>query len=149
MSPATGQTDPTSSSRSRRSAHPTGRGFDVRSLRMASISLSAMSVFLFFRLEQPTIDPGLGALDRHRANGLCVELGWPHAADDGVAKSLLLHRFEAVEQQRLANPMLSFVRVDARGPEEIGAGRVMAGKTEDALLPDGDEAGDRLAGKRD
>jgi hypothetical protein len=49
MSPATGQTDPTSSSRSRRSAHPTGRGFEVKSLRMASISPSSMSVFSFFR----------------------------------------------------------------------------------------------------
>src|SRR5215510_703511 len=87
-------------------------------------------------LQQPAIDPGLGALDRHRADGLCVELGWAHAADDGVAISLLLHGLQAVEQQRLANPMLSFVRIDARGAEEIGAGRIMAGEADDVLLPD-------------
>jgi hypothetical protein len=38
MSSATGQTDPTSSIRARRSAQPTGRGFEVSSVRMASIS---------------------------------------------------------------------------------------------------------------
>ncbi len=38
MSSATGQTAPTSSMRRRRSAQPTGRGFDVSSLRISSIS---------------------------------------------------------------------------------------------------------------
>ena len=38
---ATGQVDPTSSSRCRRSDQPTGRGFEPSNVRMASISLWA------------------------------------------------------------------------------------------------------------
>jgi hypothetical protein len=38
-SPATGQVEPISSMRARRSLQPTGRGFAVSSARMASISL--------------------------------------------------------------------------------------------------------------
>src|SRR5262245_5376494 len=61
MSPATGHTDPTSSIRARRSVQPTGRGFDVSSARMASISCS-----LIYRLRfgtgacgaGPSPDPG-------------------------------------------------------------------------------------------
>src|SRR6478672_1758942 len=41
MSAATGQVDPTSLIRCRRSDQPTGRGFDVSNVRMASISLWA------------------------------------------------------------------------------------------------------------
>src|SRR5215470_9946683 len=42
-SSATGQTEPTSSRRWRRSVHPMGRGFAVSKVRIASISLCAMS----------------------------------------------------------------------------------------------------------
>jgi hypothetical protein len=43
MSSATGQVDPTSSIRARRSAHPTGRGFEVSNVRMTSISWLSLS----------------------------------------------------------------------------------------------------------
>ena len=46
MSPATGQTEPTSSRRWRRSAQPTGRGFDVSRARMASIPSVGMAIRL-------------------------------------------------------------------------------------------------------
>ena len=42
MSAATGQTEPTSSSRWRRSDHPTGRGLEVSKALIASISFIAM-----------------------------------------------------------------------------------------------------------
>ena len=56
MSPAMGHIEPTSSSRARRSAQPTGRGLSASIARMASISSCAM------------ICPGLGhAADASRA----------------------------------------------------------------------------------
>src|SRR6478609_4057112 len=99
-------------------------------------------------LEKPAIDAGFGALDRYRADRPGIELGRAHTANNGVAISLALHGFEAIEKQRLADPVLSFVLVHSCGSKEVGAGRVMAGKPQNALLPDGDEAGDGLPGKR-
>jgi len=92
--------------------------------------------------------------DRHRADGLCIKLlRRPDAADDSVAKALVLHGFEAGDQQGFPIPFFFFfcaVRLDAGGAEEVG-GKVASwqAKPTMAFLLDRDEAGDRLAAERD
>src|SRR5882757_4412372 len=128
---ATGQSDPTSSSLARRSAHPTGRGFELSSLRMASISVSA--IFFSWRLKQAPINAGRRSFDGYRANDSRIELGWSDAADDGVAVALLLHGFETGEQQGCPDSIFSCVRVGAGGTEEVATGCIVAGKPQNVL----------------
>src|SRR6185437_13310656 len=56
---------------------------------------------------------------------------------------------EAGEQQSSPDSLLAGGRIDARRAEEILTGRIMAGEADQGPSLDRDEAGDRLARKRD
>jgi hypothetical protein len=98
------------------------------------------------RLEQASINAGLGALDRHGADRFRIEGGWPHSADDGVAEALSLHVFKASEQQGFTDSAISRAGFYAGGPEEIGTGGVVAGKSQDVFFLDHDETGNKRVG---
>src|SRR5262249_10168216 len=99
-------------------------------------------------LEQAAIDAGFGSLDRDCADGFGVEGGGADPADDRVAKTLLSHVFETGKEQSSANSLLAGGSIDARRAEEILTGRVMAGEAHQCPPLDRDEAGNRLARKR-
>src|SRR5215469_1309409 len=94
--------------------------------------------------QQASIYANLGSFDQHRADRLCVIIGRSHAADDGVAETLLLHVLETGQQQGRPDAALPCLRCHTGGSEKVAASGVMAGKARDPAVLDRDEAGHRL-----
>src|SRR5260370_13751606 len=77
-------------------------------------------------IEQPPIDSGLRALNRHRANGFRVVGRRAYAPDDGIAEALLPHSVEAGEQQARPDPAFSRLGRNPGRAEEIATRPIAA-----------------------
>src|SRR3954452_23419690 len=98
--------------------------------------------------QKSPINPGFRSLDWNSSNRFRVYVGRARTANDCVGEALVPHVVQTGQQQRGADTTSSGARINAGRTEEIGTCRVMAGKAQQALSLDRDEAGDGFTGKR-
>jgi hypothetical protein len=100
-------------------------------------------------IKQPSIDSRLRAVDSYGAHDFRIVGCGTYTPNDGIGEALLPHGFEAGEQQARTDAVFSRLGLDASRAEEIATRHVVAGESDNSMLLDRDEAGDRLAREGD